>query len=370
MEKNIILQRLKGLVYKEILQIFRDPSSLLIAFVLPAIFLVLCGYGLSLDIKDIKFGIVTENTTPTTQSLVRSFINSKYYDVSVGYDRHTFEKELIAGKIKGFLVISQDFSQKIKNKNNFTPIQLITDGSDSNTAILVQNYTQGLLYNWLGQNYAAKLISVEPRIWFNSELKSSNSIIPGIIAIAMTLVGTLLTSLVVAREWERGTMESLMATPVSIVEIILGKIIPYFILGMISAILVVVASILMFDLPFRGSFVWLLILSAAFMLVSLFLGLLISTLSKNQFVASVVSLVIAFLPTVMLSGFMFEISSMPLVIRLISYVIPAQYFVSGVRSLFLAGDIPELFILDTVKMLLFGLAVFFIIAKKTVKRLD
>jgi len=373
----VILRRLRGLIYKETLQIFRDPSSLLIAFILPAIFLVLYGYGLSLDVKDIKLGIVMEDTAPTAQSLIRSFINSKYYDIHVDRSKKAFENQLISGKIKGILIIPQDFSKKLRNRGNIAPLQLITDGSDPNTAHLIQNYTQGVWQNWLVQesyiqskNSAAGLINMESRVWFNSELKSSNTLIPGIIAIVMALVGTLLTALVIAREWERGTMESLMATPVSIVEIILGKIIPYFILGMTSMLITVLASILMFKIPFRGSIIWFLVLSSLFMFISLFLGLLISTVTKNQFVASMVSMVSAFLPTMILSGFLFEISSMPPVIRLISSIIPARYFISGIRTLFLAGDVPELFIFNSFIMFLLGLILFLITAKKTVKRLD
>jgi len=373
----VILRRLKGLIYKETLQILRDPSSLLIAFFIPVMFLFLYGYGLSLDIKDIKLGIVMEDTAPRAQSLVRSFMNSKYYDVRIDHNKKVFEKQLIAGKIKGILVIPQDFSKKLQNKEDIAPIQLITDGSDPNTANLIQNYTRGVWQNWLiqesynrPQNQPIGQINMISRVWFNSELKSANFIIPGIIAIVMALVGTLLTSLVLAREWERGTMEALMATPVTIVEIILGKIIPYFILGMISMALTVIAGILLFEVPFRGSVFWLLIMSSVFMFISLFLGLLISTVTKSQFVAFMTSLIVAFLPTFILSGFLFEISSMPEIIQLISVLIPARYFVLGIQTLFLAGNVPEVFIPDTLKMIAFGIIVFLITAKVTVKRLD
>lgn len=377
MVKTIVIHRISSLIHKEILQIFRDPSSLLIAFILPAIFLVLCGYGMSLDIQNIKFGIVTEDTSPVAQSLVRSFTNSKYYTTQIGHVTTEFADKLTAGKIKGFLVIPQNFSKKLINQSEIIPIQLITDGSDPNTARLIQNYTQGVLQDWLIQtahikpsNKLPTLINIESRIWFNTELKSANTIVPGVIVIVMALVGTLLTSLVIAREWEHGTMESLMTTPTTIFEIIVGKVIPYFILGMFAMFLTVFASIIMFNLPFKGSFIWLIILSSAFMLNSLFLGLLISTIAKNQFVASIISLVSAFLPTVMLSGFLFEISSMPYPIRLISHLVPGRYFISGLRSLFLVGDLPELFVLNTLKMLLLTLIIFFITTKIIVKRLD
>lgn len=373
----VVFHRLRGLIYKETLQIFRDPSSLLIAFFIPAMFLVLYGYGLSLDIKDIKLGIIMEDTAPGAQGLVRSFMNSEYYNIRIDHSRKVFEKQLIAGKIKGILVIPQDFSKKLQNQGDIAPIQLITDGSDPNTANLIQNYTRGVWQNWLIQesyiqplNQPSGQINMISRVWFNPELKSTNFIIPGIIAIVMALVGTLLTSLVLAREWERGTMEALMATPVTIVEIILAKIIPYFILGMISMVMTLIAGILLFEVPFRGSIFWLLIMSSVFMFISLFLGLLISTLSKSQFVAFMTSLLVAFLPTFILSGFLFEISSMPKIIQLISTLIPSRYFVSGIQTLFLCGDVPELFITNSLKMLIIGIIVFLITAKVTVKRLD
>ena len=373
----MILRRLRGLIRKETLQIFRDNSSLMIAFVLPAMFLVLYGYGLSLDIKDIKFGIAMEDTAPKAQSLVRSFMNSTYYDVQVANNEKELEDKLIQGEIKGFLVIPQDFSEKLKNKSDVAPLQMVTDGSDPNTARLIQNYTQGVWQNWLvqesylqPQSQMFTPVAIQSRIWFNSELKSTYSLLPGIIAIVMALVGTLLTSLVIAREWERGTMESLMATPVSIIEIIIGKIVPYFLLGMTSMVLTVIAGILMFHIPFRGSVAWLLIMSSVFMFISLFLGLLISTITKNQFVASMVSIVSAFLPTYMLSGFLFEISSMPNIIQFITNFIPARYFIVGLQTLFLAGNTPSVFVVSTLKMALLGVIVFAITAKITVKRLD
>lgn len=373
----VVLRRLKGLIYKETLQIFRDPSSLLIAFFLPIMFLVLYGYGLSFDIKEIKLGIVMEDTAPEAQSLVKSFMNSRFYNIHISHNRKIFEDELIAGDIKGILLIPQNFSEKLKNRSTVSPVQLITDGSDPNTANLIQNYTLGVWQNWLiqesyiqQQSHFQGLVNMISRVWFNAELKSTNSLIPGIITIVMALVGTLLTSLVVAREWERGTMESIMATPVSIGEIIIGKIVPYFILGMLSMIMATIIGILLFDVPFRGSIIWLLIMSAVFMFISLFLGLLISTVTKSQFLASIISIISAFLPTLMLSGFIFEITSMPDIIQVITYVIPARYFISGVQTLFLAGNVPALFIPNTLKMLLMGIIVFLITLKLTVKRLD
>ncbi len=203
---------------------------------------------------------------------------------------------------------------------------MIVDGSDPNTANFVQNYAQGAVANWERQRQAdvavqSPAISVEQRFWFNPELTSRNFLVPGSIAIVMTLVGTLLTSLVVAREWERGTMEAMMATPVTAVELLAGKILPYFLLGLTSMTLCVLLAVFLFGVPFRGSVAALYALSAAFLIPALGQGLLISTATKNQFLASQLALITAFLPAFLLSGFLFEINSMPTVIQWITFIV-------------------------------------------------
>ena len=359
------------------MQIIRDPSSILIAFILPLILLILYGYGVSLDLTNVKVGVVMEDSSPDARNLLGSFTNSRYFDVKVAYDRESFKDDLVAGYIKGIIVIPQDFSKKRLDHSKTLSIQVITDGSEPNTASFVKNYANGVLLNWLNQekiessnSNTTSMVTVIPRVWFNPELRSRNFLVPGTLAIIMALTGTLLTSLVVAREWERGTMEALMSTPITIIEILIGKLFPYFVLSIISLLMSFIIALILYDLPFRGSLTLLLITSSAFLFASLGHGLIISTLSRNQFVAAQASLVTAFLPSFLLSGFIFEISSMPGPIQLLTVIIPAKYFVSNLQTLFLAGNIYNLILINTAYMLIIGLILFVITAKKTVKRLD
>jgi len=372
----VVLKRLKGLMLKETFQIFRDPSSLMIAFLLPTMLLFLYGFGLSLDIQKLKIGIVMEDTGVEVQSLVKSYTNSKYFDVKTSTDRHVFKKQLTSGEINGIIVIPQDFSKSLKKENDTPKIQIITDGSDPNTANFVQNYAIGAWSNWQSQKavneerQAKQLISSSPRFWFNPELESKRFLVPGSLGIILSISGTLLTSLVLAREWERGTMEALMSTPVSIFEILTGKLVPYFILGMISAYVLVFVSILLFDLPFKASFLMLSLTCGVFLFSALGLGLFISSIAKNQFVAAQISLFVGLLPAFLLSGFLFEIASMPKPMQIITMLIPARHFVSNMQTLFLTGDVLALLIPNIIKMFLIGLFLFVLTAKKTVKRLD
>ena len=370
------MRRLKALIIKEFHQIIRDPSSILITIVLPAILLFIYGYGVSLDYKHLKIGLVMEDTTPDAQSFAKSLTHSIYFDVDISSTRKAFESKISDGTLKGIVVIPSYFSTFRQNPSQIAPIQVIADGINPNTASFVQNYVAAAFQNWLIQESISSdwpkslRISPEIRFWFNESLDSRHFLLPGSLAIIMTLIGTLLTSLVIAREWERGTMEALMATPVTIIEIVFGKLISYFVLGMISFILSTFLTIFLFNVPFRGSFFILCITAGVFLLTALGLGLLISTLCKNQFTASQAALNAAFLPAFMLSGFVFEIASMPYPIRLITYLMPAKYFVSCLQTLFLAGNIRSLIIYNKMEMLLIELILYAITAKKTVKRLD
>ncbi|ANM11828.1 MULTISPECIES: ABC transporter permease [unclassified Rhizobium] len=367
------LRRLFALVRKESFQAIRDPSSILIAFVLPLILLFLFGYGVSLDTTRTRIGLVTEELTPLTQDLSASFQASRYFDVAMGRDRRLFEEELVLGKVRGIVVIPADFTTRY-TADNRPAIQVIVDGSDPNTANFVQNYAQGAIANWEQQRQAdvasrTPAIAVEQRFWFNPELTSRNFLVPGSIAIVMTLVGTLLTSLVVAREWERGTMEAMMATPVTAVELLTGKILPYFLLGLTSMTLCVLLAVFLFGVPFRGSVAALYALSAAFLVPALGQGLLISTATKNQFLASQLALISAFLPAFLLSGFLFEINSMPAVIQWITFIVPARYLIPSLQTVFLAGDIWPMFAKAISVMLTIGAVMFVLAARSTRKRI-
>jgi ABC-2 type transport system permease protein len=370
------MRRLKALIVKEFYQIIRDPSSILISIVLPLVLLFLYGFGVSLDLNHLRVGLVLEDTSPDAQSFTKSLTDSRYFDVKIGRDRREFIHNILDGSVRGFVVVPSYFTT-FRNLTDVTaPIQVITDGSETNTANFVQNYVASAWQNWLIQEKISNgleglpLVTTDPRFWYNEELESRNFLVPGSLAIIMTLIGTLLTALVVAREWERGTMEGLMATPVTIVEILVGKLVPYFILGMLSMTLCVITAKILYNTPFRGSFLVLELVAACFLTTALGLGLVISTLTKNQFVAAQAAMVAAFLPAYILSGFIFEIASMPIPIQLVTYLVPARYFVTCLQTLFLVGNVWSLIIVNVIPMLIIGAIFFLISAKISVKRLD
>jgi len=367
------IRRFSALVRKESYQAVRDPSTTLIAFVLPLILLFLFGYAVSLDTTRTRVGLVMEETTPLTQSLAASFEASRYFTVATSRDRRVFEEDLVNGHIRGILVIPANFTTDYAAGNQ-PQVQVIVDGSEPNTANFVQNYAQGTIANWERQRQAlmaegSPAISIEQRFWFNPELTSRYFLVPGSIAIVMTLVGTLLTSLVVAREWERGTMEAMMATPVTATELLIGKIFPYFVLGLAAMTLCVLLAVFLFGVPFRGSVLALYALSATFLIPALGQGLLISAATKNQFLASQLALISAFLPAFLLSGFLFEINSMPTIIQWITFIVPARYLIPSLQTVFLAGDIWPMFLHSIAVMLLIGGVFFALAARSTRKRI-
>jgi ABC-2 type transport system permease protein len=370
------LKRLAALVKKESFQIVRDPSAILITVFLPLLLLFLYGSGVSLDLKHLRIGLVMEDTSPDAQSFAKSLTDSPYFDVMIARDRQTIVKELEKGHLRGFVVIPSYFSAFRYRKDAIAPIQVIADGSEPNTANFVQNYVEGAFGNWLEQERISSdlkglpLIQTDARFWYNEVLESRYFLLSGALAIIMTLIGTLLTALVVSREWERGTMEALIATPVTKWELIGGKVVPYFFLGMVSMAICVFVSTTIYDLPFRGSWLALFLVSASFLLSALGVGLLISILSKVQIVASQVSMIVGFLPAYILSGFLFEITSMPLWIQLLTYLLPARYFVQSLQTLFLVGNVWPLLWQNIAVLLLMSGLLFTFASKKFIKRLD
>ena len=368
-------RRLLALMVKETLQIVRDPSSILIAFVLPLILLFLFGFGLSLDATVTRVGLAVESTSEPAVSLASAFDGSSSFAVRTAPDRRAFTDDLVAGRIRGIIVIPATFAERFADLGDDATIQVITDGSEPNTARFVENYARGIWNNWLQQQAVEgaprpTTVALESRFWFNPELQSRFFLVPGSIAIVMALIGTLLTALVVAREWERGTMEAMMATPIGIVELLVGKLVPYFVLALISMALCTVLAVLLFGVPLRGSAVALTVISMAFLVPALGQGLLISAATKNQFVASQMALMSGFLPAFLLSGFIFEISSMPTVIQWITLIIPARYLIPSLQTVFLAGDVWALFLPDIGAMLLIGAVFFALTLRTTRKRLD
>ena len=367
--------RLRGLIRKEFLQILRDPSSIAISFVLPVVLLLLFGYGVSLDARHVPIALVVDQPDAGTASFTGSFRHLLYFDPVMMPDMHAAEQAMREGSVDAIVHLRADFGRRLYRAEG-TPVQVIVNGVNANTARIIIGYGSGVWANWLTQ-YAranglalAAPVQVEQRVWFNSELRSRDYLVPGLIAIIMTLIGALLTALVVSREWERGTMESLMSTPVHIAEILLGKVIPYFVLGTGGMLLSVAMAVWLFAVPLRGSFLLLFLVASLFLLVALGMGLLISTVARNQFVASQIALIVTFLPAFLLSGFIFEISSMPKVVQVITHIIPARYFVSLLHTLFMAGDIRSVIWPNTLALAVMALLFFGLVRRISRKRLD
>ncbi len=369
--------RLTALVTKEFTQVVRDPSTILIVFVLPLILLFLFGYAISLDPSRTRVALVLEDSSEPALSLALAYQNSPYFDVTMVRSIEPVRNMMIDGEARAILVIPQGFGQGVK-KGQIPPIQIITDGSQPNTANFTTSYADGILGNWAASRLletprgqkTSQPLQTSNRYWYNPALKSRYFLVPGSIAIVMAMIGTLLTALVVAREWERGTMESLMATPMQMNDFIASKVVPYFLLGLGSMAICSLTAVFLFGVPFRGSIFALLVLSSAYLMPSLGMGLFISAATKNQFVASQIALLSSFLPSFMLSGFLFEISSMPLPIQLITYLVPARYLIPSLQTVFLAGDFWTLFLPNILIMLVFGFGFFLLSFLTTHRSLD
>lgn len=376
MNAPVSIRRLRTLCRKETWQILRDPSSNLIAFVLPVVMLLIFGYGINLDSTAVSLGLVLEDKSPEARHFADSLYGSPYLKVITSQTRAEMEQALTAGRVRGFVVVPVDFAEKLKRPSDTAPLLVVADGSEPNTASFVQNYVSGAWSGWLQQRASERgeapppSISLEPRFWFNPGAESRNYLIPGSITIIMTVIGALLTSLVVAREWERGTMEALLASPVTRTELLLSKLLPYYALGIISLFLCVGVAVFIMQVPFRGSLLALWVIGSLFLASSLGLGLLLSTVLRNQFDAAQAALNAAFLPAMMLSGFLFEIRTMPAFIQGITYLIPARYFVTAMQTLFQAGNVAPI-LLDS-GMFLVAAGSFFIglTALKTRRRLE
>jgi len=366
--------RLRGMVRKEWLQILRDPSSIAIAFVLPVVLLFLFGYGVSLDAKDIRLGLVVEQRDQPSLQLAEAFRRSEYFIPRCFVDIRDAEAALTRHQLDGIVWLRHDFSRKLLSEPP-AAIAVRVNGVNANQGRITEGYIQGVWQSWLDKYARDRGRELQPpvqlqhRIWFNPAVISRHYLVPGLIAIIMTLIGSLLTAMVVAREWERGTMEAIMATPLRIREMLAGKLIPYFVLGMAGMLFTVLLAHWLFAVPLRGSFGILLLAGALFMLVALAMGLLISIVSKNQFVAGQLALIVTFLPAFILSGFIFDIGSMPAPVQLITHLVPARYFVAILQTLFLAGDIWAVILPNLGALALMLLVLMAVIRRKAHKRL-
>lgn len=382
--KSLWAEQLEALVRKEFAQIVRDPSSYLVAVVLPALFLFIFGYGIKLDPDDLRLGIVDESRTQASTALVADFRASPWFDTTVFQNAGEAATAMRESRIQGFLRIREDYGRELaktaaamageerritlvergRTEAAEATLQLVVDGTEPNSASFLQGHASRLLAVHArglvdGRHLSLPTINVIERYWYNPTARSVNFLVPGAITVIMTLIGTLLTSLVFSREWERGTMEAMLATPVTRAQLLLGKLVPYFVLGMFSLLLCTFLAILVFDIPFRGSFVALVLVSSVFLLCALGQGLLISVHMKGQLVAAEAGLFSGFLPSLLLSGFVFDIHSMPPLLQWLSQLLPATHYNLCIRSLFLAGTIPSVLVPAT--LCLTTLAAFFMI---------
>lgn len=336
-------RRIAALVRKETYQVLRDPSSIAIGVVLPLILILLFGFGLSLDVKHVPLAFVSGDDGPAARELLGAFQLSPYFRPRSVGSMHEAQQLLIGQQVDGIVQLQPDFSRRLAAGD--ARIQLIVHGADANRARIIQGYVQGAVGSWSalrgaeGRGDGAAPVTLVSRLWFNEANDSTYFLVPGLIVLVMTLIGGLLTAMVMAREWERGTLESLLVTPVRTDEILLGKTLPYFLLGMIGLAACILAARFLFHVPLRGSFWVLVTASMLYVLVALGIGLLISSWVKNQLVASQLTMLVTFMPAFMLSGFLFDLRSVPLAVRLITYALPARYYVALLQSVFLAGNV-------------------------------
>ena len=364
--------RIKAIAKKELLQIIRDPLSLAMGFLMPVLLLFIFGYAISLDVNDITTIVYDQDRSSMSRELVADLSASGYFKVVRYAEREQeIEQYLDAGLARVGLTVPVDFARDLR-RGRVTQLPVVVDGSDSNTATIALGYFSALteLYDRrISPVPPQALIETRPRIWYNPELKSRNFIVPGLIAVIMMVIAALLTSLCIAREWERGTMEQLIATPVKTPELILGKMIPYYVIGMVDMGLSVATATLLFDVPFRGSFFLLTVISTVFLFGGLSFGLIISIITKSQIVSSQISVVATYLPAFLLSGFMFSISNMTRPLQVITHVIPARYFVAILKGLFLKGSTVRVLSTEVLFLLVFGILTFAAANRKFSKRL-
>ncbi|MFA6451000.1 MAG: ABC transporter permease [bacterium] len=342
------MTRLWAIARKEFIHIIRDPRSLGMAIAMPMLLLALFGYALTLDVDKVPLIVWDQSGTAESRDFTSRFGGSPYFQI-LGYaDGYKgLERAIDSGAALGALVIPSDFASRAQFGRN-AEAQLIVDGSDSNTAtialgyadVVALSYSQDILIKGMkrlnGRSLNAPL-DIRPRVWFNTDMESKNFIIPGLIAMIMMIIAALLTSLTVAREWERGTMEQLISTPVRGTELIFGKLIPYFIIGMLDVLIAVLLGQYLFNVPLRGSVPLLFGMAAVFLFGVLSMGILISVVAKTQLFASQIAMVLTFIPTILLSGFMFAIPNMPKALQYVTYAVPARYFITLLKGIYLKG---------------------------------
>jgi ABC-2 type transport system permease protein len=342
-------RRIKAIVVKESLQIVRDPRSLMIALLIPLMQMFMLGYGINLDVEHIPLCTYDREASQQSQSLLKQFAASRYFSVrKVERNYAEITRDIDDGTCRLAIVIPAGFSQGLSDRGEGT-VQALIDGTDSNTANLAANYARAVISAFSSEVQLQSVqrkggtvqtltpVDAHARVWFNEDLESRNFIVPGIVALVMAIVGAQLTSLTIAREWERGTMELLVSTPVTPMELMLGKLLPYFVIGMIDATICLALAVFWFDVPFRGTLATLFFTTSLFLVVVLCIGYYISAAIRNQVGASQIALLLTMLPTTLLSGFAFPIDQMPAIVQGVTYLVSGRYYVTILKSVFLKG---------------------------------
>jgi ABC-2 type transport system permease protein len=370
-------RRIWALIRKEGRQVVRDPSSFAIGVVLPVMLILLFGFGLSLDVKNVPIAVVIESPSSQASEIAASFQLSPYFETHITPSMAEAQALVRSDKVDGIVLLRSDFARRAANGD--ASVQLVVNGIDGNTARIIEAYAEAALAQsgartaaegQDGPTGAGGEAVVESQLWFNSANDSRYFLVPGLIVLIVTLIGAFMTSMVVAREWERGTFEALFVTPVRTDEILISKIVPYFALGVGGLLLCIAAARFMFDVPLRGSFATLMGVSMLYLLVSVATGLLISSTLKSQFLASQVTLVATFMPALMLSGFIYDLRSVPPAIQLVSYLVPARYYVSLLQTMFLAGDVWVVILPNAAILALVAAAMLALTRRATRKSLD
>jgi ABC-2 type transport system permease protein len=375
-------RRLLAIAYKETLQVWRDPRSLAIALLMPVMQMALLGYGVSLDIKRVPLCVYDLENSQTSRELVQRFVASNWFMVAhMLTDERAIRDAMDRATCVGAVTIPVNFSRVLATTGTAS-VQTVFDATDANTTNIAIGYAQGVIAQttvdfqarWAAAHGTAPQtvgnVDLEPRVWFNEGLNSRNFIIPGVVAVILGLVGAQLTSLTISREWERGTMEQLVSTPVTALEMMIGKLIPYFVIGLFDAAFCLCAAAFWFQVPFRGSLGTLMLTTALFTLVVLGIGYLVSVRIRSQLGASQVALMLTMIPISLLSGYTFPIDQMPAPIRAVTLIVYARYFVTILRAVFLKGSTIAELTAPILALVLYAAAIIGIAARAFRKRLD
>lgn len=334
--------RTLAMARKEAIQLRRDPRSMALAFLLPLFMLLFFGYAISWDIRDIRLAVINEDGSQRSREVIQALEGSGYFEIAEYLpDRSGIDERLARGSVSGVLIIPPGFSERLGAREK-APIQLLLDGADANTASIALSYSDAILARYsrdivLSGERVTLPVAPEARVWYNPTLASRNMIVPGLIAVIMSVIAAMLTALTIAREWERGTMEQLAATPVGRLEVVFGKLLPYLAIGIFDVAITILAGMLIFGVPFHGSVLLLAVMTLLFLLGALGLGIFISAVLKSQILATQVAMVATYMPALLLSGFLFDIRSMPMFLKVVTYIVPAKYYITVTRGVLLKG---------------------------------